>query len=123
MAMKENLNTYFSEAREYVEDMLGIKLELDELFELRKDVEFTYNLYINDIKKFVKGNPELDDYVIRPGCEASVLFMNRNYGTQIEDFYEGIGRLSFDRTELKMKLGFDYYPEYFKRVQEEMHFP
>lgn len=124
--MEENdlsyINEYFVEAREQVKEILGLDLEFDELWELRKDVEFTYGLYVEDTKIFIKNGKD-DKYSIRPGLEAAIIFMNRNYGTQIEDLYVDSGRLNFDRTELEIKFGYDYYPHYFKRVQEEMHFP
>jgi hypothetical protein len=39
------------------------------------------------------------------------------------DFYWDYYNFNYWRKELEIKAGFDYYPEYFKRVQEEMHLP
>jgi hypothetical protein len=118
---KKLINKEFKEARKFVEKKLGIELTLIELVELRKNLEFTENMYVNDIIKFVKGIGG-DKYSIHPGFEAALIFMNKNYGTQIYNL-EDKSNFNIQRYEAEKLLGFDYYPEYFKRVQEEMHFP
>jgi hypothetical protein len=121
---KKILNKNFANARKEVENLLGINLTLIELVELRKDVEFTSEVYVNDRIKFVKSVVGGDKYSIRPDFEAVLLFMNRNYGTQMyDDLYTDYHKFSYWKKELEIKAGYDYYPEYFKRVQEEMHFP
>ncbi len=121
---KRKVNENFAKARKEVENLLGIELTLIELVELRKDVEFTSDSYINDRIRFVKSVVGGDKFSIRPDFEAVLLFMNRNYGTQMyNDFIRDYHEFSYWKKELEIKAGFDYYPEYFKRVQEEMYFP
>jgi hypothetical protein len=123
MENKDLVNKNFVNARKEVEDLLGINLTLIELFELRKDIEFTTNIYLQDIKNFNIQDKE-DPKLIRPDFEAALLFMNRNYGTQMyNELCEDYHKFDYWRTKLQIEAGFDYYTEYFKRVQEEMHFP
>jgi hypothetical protein len=95
-------------------------LQLGELVELRQDINFVHDFYFKDFERF-KGITGGDNHTICPDDEAAIMFMNRNYGTQIYNFVECIGKLSYDRWELINLMGFDYYQKYFKRIQEEMH--
>lgn len=105
-----DINRNFAEARKFVEDKLGIELKLGELSELKQQIGFIVKLWNN------KTND------IRPWAEASLIFMNRNYETQIYSLRDN-AKFNIKRYEWKKLMGFDYYPEYFKRVQEEMHLP
>jgi len=118
---KRGINRGFKEAKKFVEKRLGIGLTLIEMVELRKIVEFTNNIYFNDMIKYVKGIGG-DEHSIIPDIEAALIFMNKNYGTQI---YNIINHSEFNlkRGEIKKLIKKDYYLEYFKRMQEEMHFP
>ncbi len=112
-----NLNNNFEKAREFIESQLGIDLTLIELVELRRGVEFTTELYKKDTKKEIENN-----CVINPPFDAAFIFMNKNYGTQIYNLADN-SNFNLNRFLLIKKFGLDYYPKYFKRVQEDMHFP
>jgi hypothetical protein len=122
---RECINEYFRIARSKIEYRLGIKLQLGELFELRKDIEFVDAIDSQDRKKIRdKGLIPGDKHSICPDDEAAIMFMNRNYGTQLKDLlHNNVKKYYNERDEAFHLAGYDYYKEYFKRVQEEMHFP
>jgi len=76
--MEEKLNKYVEEARKFAERILGLELKFGELYELRQDVEFT--IKTREESKKAEAN---EDHLIDPAYEASLIFMNRNYETQI----------------------------------------
>jgi hypothetical protein len=117
MKNKNIINENFANAREQVEGWLGIKPTLIELVELKNIVKFTTETSEKDRRK--NG---FDELTIDPVLEASYIFMNTNYGTQISSRLDA-DIFSSNKRRTKKLLGFDYYPEYFKRVQESMHFP
>jgi hypothetical protein len=113
-----DVNSNFREAREFVKSWLGINLTLIELVELKGYVKHTTNLFTKyQLKEGFNG-----EYRIFPPYEAGLMFMNENYGIQVYHIKDK-ARFNKLRNEIKYMLGYDYYPEYFKRVQEEMHFP
>ena len=117
---KLSANNNFKVARDFTEKFLGIKLTLIELVELKNYTEFTTELYKQDISH---GKSKLKlDHIFQPEFESALIFMNKNYGTQI---YSVVDKSDFRclQHDTKELLGFDYYPEYFKRQQEEMHIP
>ena len=115
ISMEKGLNKCFNGAQKYVERTLGINLTLIELVELKKDVEFTYNLHNLDLEK--RGYNELS---IIPDFEAALIFMNRNYGTQFDYHGGSYFKFDFDRTQFREEFGFDCYSIYFQRLQDEI---
>jgi hypothetical protein len=113
---KKIINENFTNACEQVEAGLGIKLTLIELVELRNLVKFTTETFEKDCRK--NGTDEL---TINPFLESAYIFMNTNYGTQISSRLDA-DIFSGNKRRTKHLVGYDYYPQYFKRVQEEMHF-
>ncbi len=117
----KHLNHEFKRSKKFVEETLEIKLTNIELLELKKHVEFTQKIYLLDHKTFLPGKIGGDRKLIIPYIEAALIFMNKNYGTQI-NFPEGdYEKLNFNKTESKIKLGFNYYSQGFKKIQNEMH--
>jgi hypothetical protein len=112
-----DINQNFATARKFVESWLGINLTLIELVELKGYIKHTTNLYEKYSLKETNN-----DYKITPHLEAGLMFMNENYGIQIRCMIDK-SNMFIQRFEDFDMLGYDYYPEYFKRVQEEMHFP
>jgi hypothetical protein len=63
----------------------------------------------------------LNKWSIHPEREAAWMFLNKNYGTQIYDSIRDHGVLCLLRSLYKKDLGYDPFPEFFKKRQEEMH--
>jgi hypothetical protein len=63
----------------------------------------------------------LNKWSIHPEREAAWMFLNKNYGTQFNNngrYYESFNLI---RSQYKRDLGYDPFPEFFKKRQEEMH--
>jgi hypothetical protein len=119
----ENIKDNLEEAIYFVESKLGFKklginLTNIEKVELRKITELTTMQYINDKTKFPnkKGNK------ISPSYEAGLIFMNRNYGFGVRSIIDNNKFMSHKRKYEKL-LGYDPFPEFFAKLQEEMHLP
>lgn len=119
----KHVNVNFKRAREFTEETLGINLTLIELVELRELVKYTQRVYFEDSKRFLNDKLGGDKHSILPDIEAGLIFLNKNYGLQINLPKGDWERFEYNRIKTKMELGYDYYPEYFRRMQEEMHFP
>ncbi|MCK5624886.1 hypothetical protein KAI04_03525 [Candidatus Pacearchaeota archaeon] len=116
---EESVSDNFKEARGFVKKWYDLNLTLIEQVELKKIVEHTTNIYINDKKEYGK---KYSKWQIRPSLEAMYIFMNKNYGTQITD-YGSLYEINYKRNQDMNEKGYDSFPEFFKKMQEEMHFP
>jgi hypothetical protein len=119
--LKRILNKNFKRSREFIEETLEIKLTNIELLELRKLNEFCHNLYIRDCDLFLPDGFLEDKTSINPYLESALIFMNKNYGTQInypEGDYE---KLNYNKTKYGFEGDIDYYSCGFQKIQDEMH--
>lgn len=120
---EEFLNSNFKIARKFVEKHLELNLTLIELVELKKIVGLTTKQFLDDEKNYGSVK-DLKYYYsqINPDYEAGLIFMNKNYGTQIYNLEDNI---NFEEFKFKTELGrgFNYCSYFFKKMQSEMHFP
>lgn len=112
----ESISENFMRARKFVEkSILGFNLTNIELKELMNHVKHTTKIYIQDTRKSLEKS-----HLFSPDYEAALIFLNKNYGTQIYGI-EDKAEFNVKREIGKKELGFDYYSEGFKKMQDEMH--
>lgn len=73
-----------------------------------------------DARIYYKGG--IDRQTIHPNTESALIFLNKNYGTQISDSKNGdFERWGLKKSESIIKKGGDLYSLMFKKMQDEMH--
>lgn len=117
---RKQVNESFIETKRFTEKGLGLKLSLIELVELRNLVEFTTKIYLEDKANFVEGKCANDEHQIIPEYESALIFMNKNYGTQILGI-EDHSDFDLNRRAWNKIAGFDYCSKKFQEMQNEMH--
>lgn len=110
-------NKSFKESKNYIKNYFGLDLSLIELIELKQCVEHASKIYLDD-KTIYEGKDT--GFEINPYIEASWIFMNENYGAQIYNLKDW-NNFDWRRMIAEEELGFDYYAEGFKKMQDEMH--
>ncbi|MFA5953304.1 MAG: hypothetical protein WC812_01800 [Candidatus Pacearchaeota archaeon] len=104
----------FNKAKDHIKRLTGLELSLIELVELKK--------YVIQCIELSKLECNDEDVNIHPALEAGIIFLNKNYGTDIRSTTEILNYL-YKKEKLEISLGFDYYSEFFKREQEQRHLP
>lgn len=78
----------FRDAKCFVEEFLGFGLTNIESIDLRRIVMHVTGIDRNDAEKYYKGG--IDKQTIHPDKESAFIFLNRNYGTQMNRADEGV---------------------------------
>ncbi len=118
---RESTNKNFGKAKNFVKEWYDLDLTLIEQSELRKIVEHTTKLYIEDKKRYVKKRRD-EKYQINPSLEAMYIFMNKNYGAKIQD-YGDLYSFNLKRDNCIREIGYDMCSEEFKILQEKKYLP
>ena len=117
---KENLIYNINQAHEKLKFYWGLTLNLSEAIELRDLTKWTTEVYIRDKKNF-SGKEYSEKYKTMPGLEAAMIFMNRNYGLQINSLDKLFAwNILRGRDLEERKYDWD---DSFKKMQDDMHYP
>jgi len=112
MSSIEDINETFQKSLHFVKGLTGLELQLSEKIELKRYAKMCTEIYDNETSPWHQINPDV---------ESALIFLNKNYGTQIRNIGD-FHKFNYQKNMDEKNLGFKY-SEFFGKIQEEYFLP